>query len=239
MPSKSLLLTCEHGGNQVPADYRRLFTSKKAISALASHRGHDLGALSVARDLKRLLHVPLIESRTTRLLIDLNRSLGHPSLFSEFSSVLSQQEREEVIAEHYAPHRALVERAALQAAKNGKRLLHVAIHSFTPRLHGQTRNADFALLYDPKRSSEKRICAYWRRDLLDRECGFRIRLNYPYRGNADGLTTSLRKRFTDSQYVGVEIELNQGMLGAKGADLRALAHWIANSLAKTIAQSGI
>ncbi len=36
-----------------------------------------------------------------------------------------------------------------------------------------------------------------------------IRRNYPYRGNADGFTTYLRKKYPASKYIGVEIEINQ------------------------------
>ena len=44
-----LLLTCEHGGNRIPPEYRALF--RGATAALASHRGWDPGALALARRL--------------------------------------------------------------------------------------------------------------------------------------------------------------------------------------------
>ena len=39
----SFLFTCEHGGNRIPAPYRRLFRGQRAL--LDSHRGYDPGAL--------------------------------------------------------------------------------------------------------------------------------------------------------------------------------------------------
>jgi len=42
------LITCEHGGNRIPARYRPLFACHGAL--LASHRGYDPGALALARD---------------------------------------------------------------------------------------------------------------------------------------------------------------------------------------------
>jgi hypothetical protein len=36
-----------------------------------------------------------------------------------------------------------------------------------------------------------------------------VRLNYPYRGSSDGLTTHLRRLHRDSDYAGVELEVNQ------------------------------
>jgi hypothetical protein len=37
----------------------------------------------------------------------------------------------------------------------------------------------------------------------------KVRKNYPYKGISDGLTTSLRKQYTQKNYCGIEIEINQ------------------------------
>jgi hypothetical protein len=42
-------------------------------------------------------------------------------------------------------------------------------------------------------------------------------LNYPYQGTSDGFTTHLRKKFPDSQYVGIELEVNQKHLDASAS----------------------
>src|SRR5689334_17093692 len=71
-----ILITCEHGGNRIPPKYRALFRNARAL--LDSHRGYDAGALAMARDLAAALQAPLISSTVSRLLVDLNRSVGHP-----------------------------------------------------------------------------------------------------------------------------------------------------------------
>ena len=76
-----LLITCEHGGNRVPPRYRPLFRGHQDL--LSTHRGFDPGALAMARQLAKALRAPLFVSTTSRLLIDLNRSQGHPKLYSE------------------------------------------------------------------------------------------------------------------------------------------------------------
>jgi len=43
MRTDRLVLTCEHGGNRVPAAYRALFEGAEAL--LATHAGYDIGAL--------------------------------------------------------------------------------------------------------------------------------------------------------------------------------------------------
>ena len=62
-----LLVTCEHGGNRVPKRYRRLFAGWESV--LASHRGYDPGALTLARELARAFDAPLVASTVTRLLV--------------------------------------------------------------------------------------------------------------------------------------------------------------------------
>jgi predicted N-formylglutamate amidohydrolase len=224
-----LVLTCEHGGNDVPAAYTHLFKSRSAADALASHRGMDAGALRLATVLARRLRAPLTASRVSRLLVDLNRSPGHPKLFSEFVLFVGAEGRERILSRYYFPHRQRVAASIAAAIARSGCVLHVAIHSFAPRLGGQVRRADLGLLYDPARSAERVVCARWQA-LLRREAGqLRVRRNYPYRGTADGLTTSLRKAWAPGRYVGVELEVNQ-------QSLRRAAALIAGALANSLEQ---
>ena len=91
-------------------------------------------------------------------------------------------------------------------------MLHLSIHSFTPVLHGQTRNADIGLLYDPGRAGERRLAVAWQKALRKRVPSLRVRRNYPYLGKADGFTTHLRRRFPRA-YLGLELEVNQALAG--------------------------
>ena len=228
----TLVLSCEHGGNDVPAAYRRLFNGEGRT--LATHRGYDLGALEVARALAKKLQAPLFKSETTRLLIDLNRSLGRTGLWSEFSSGLSDAERQAVIDRYYAPYRAAVTDEVAKLIGKRKRVLHFSVHSFTPVLRGSVRNADWALLYDPRRKPEAALAQELFAKLKAGAEDLRLRRNYPYVGVSDGFTTSLRKRFPASSYAGMEIEMNQALssLASKRPQLvRALASALVEVLA--------
>ncbi len=79
-PIDSFLVTCEHGGNRIPPIYRALFRGQQAV--LETHRGYDPGALVMAQALARSLQAPLVSSTVSRLLVDINRSIGHPQYFS-------------------------------------------------------------------------------------------------------------------------------------------------------------
>jgi predicted N-formylglutamate amidohydrolase len=206
-----IVLTCEHGGNEVPKEYKSLFTSDPAV--LLTHRGLDIGALTWAEWLAKKCSCPLIFSKTSRLLVDLNRSLKSRSLFSPYALELSYDKRQDILDRFYFPYRQEVTDLIQKFIRNNKRVLHLSIHSFTPVLNGIQRNADVGLLYDPRRPLEKKVCR-----ALASTSVLALRYNYPYRGTADGLTTTLRKYFSASDYLGIEIEINQ-RFGVKGSQV--------------------
>ena len=208
-----LLLTCEHGGNRIPREYGRLF--RVAVRDLASHRGWDPGALDVARALARHFRLPLRATTWSRLLVEPNRSPANPRIGSAYTKGLRAEERKRILARYWWPHRRDVESAVRDFVARGHRVVHVAVHSFTPEIAGEVRSADVALLYDSGRAGEKALCTRWQGILRELDPALRIRRNYPYRGAADGLPTWLRRRFPGRCYAGVELELNQGLLAKR------------------------
>ena len=216
----SFIVTCEHGGNRVPAPYRSLFAGHAPL--LDTHRGYDPGALIMAKELARALHAPLVTSTISRLLIDLNRSIGHPQLFSAASRGVPSTLRARIVEQHYLPYRARVEELVSRSVSRGRRVIHISSHSFTPVLDGNVRRADVGLLYHPGRSGEVKLCARWKASLATVAPELRVRRNYPYAGKGDGLTSYLRKRFSPAAYVGIELEVNQRIVHAAGRRWRAL-----------------
>ncbi|MGZ3253739.1 MAG: N-formylglutamate amidohydrolase [Burkholderiaceae bacterium] len=216
----AFIITCEHGGNRIPALYRPLFQSSRAL--LDSHRGYDAGALRMATELAGAFDAQLVTSTVSRLLVDLNRSIGHPRLFSVATRSLPAAVREEIVAQYYAPYRAQVERLVGLSVAAGRRVVHISSHSFTPELDGNVRRADVGLLYHPAHVGEAELCARWRAALMEHDPTLRVRRNYPYAGKGDGLTAHLRKRFAPGEYVGIELEINQGTVLARGRAWTAL-----------------
>ena len=91
-------------------------------------------------------------------------------------------------------------------------ILHLSIHSFTPELNGEIRNADLGILYDPSRKEESALAKKIQKNLILIAPDLRVRKNYPYQGKNDGHTTALRKIFPPEKYIGFEIEMNQAYL---------------------------
>lgn len=228
-----VLVTCEHGGRRIPPRYRALFAGRDAL--LASHRGYDPGALALARELAAALTAPLVVSTTSRLLVDLNRSPGHPRLFSEPTRSAPADVRRTILKTYYRPYRNRVEAAIAAAIADGRRVVHIASHSFTPVLGGDVRNADVGLLYDPRRRGEADLCRRWQAGIEMLAPDLTVRRNYPYRGRSDGMTAWLRRRFPADAYVGIELEVNQKHVQRGGPRWRALRRRVIDALQQALA----
>ena len=230
-----LLISCEHGGNRVPAAYRHLFAGCGAL--LRSHRGVDIGALRLARDMARALSAPLYAGTVSRLLVELNRSPHHPRLFSGQTRAAPPALRRELIEHYYLPYRNRVQARIANAISDGARVVHVSCHSFTPELDGDLRNADVGLLYDPRRAAELRLCRLWRTACKRIAPDLKVRMNYPYAGTADGFITCLRRQFPAERYIGIELELNQRHALGTAAHWRAVRHAVIDALHEALASA--
>lgn len=213
----AVVVTCEHASHQVPPRYRSLFAAHPKL--LESHRSYDKGARELARALARALGAEAAFGGVSRLLLDLNRSLDNPALFSRFTRELSRDEKAALVDGYYRPFRDGVERRIAWHLAAGRSVLHLSVHSFAPVLRGKRRNADVGVLYDPAREHELELALGIQRRLEAR--GLMVRRNYPYRGVADGHTTALRRAFVDG-YAGLELELNQRLVtdGARSGRVR-------------------
>lgn len=209
-----LILSCEHASNAIPEFYQHYFVN--AVQDLQSHKGWDIGAGQVFDFLAREFGCFAIKGQYSRLLIELNRSLKAKDLFSVYSQQLSETEKSHLIETYYQPYIEMIQQQVQSLISKGEQVLHLSIHSFTPELNGEVRNSDIGLLYDSRKESEKAFCANLRKAILQQSPDFIVRKNYPYRGDADGLTTMCRKKFPEN-YLGIEIEVNQKLLADSAA----------------------
>jgi predicted N-formylglutamate amidohydrolase len=193
-----LIVSCEHGGNRIPARFRPLFSA----AFLNTHRGYDPGALTVARDIAAATRAPLFYSTISRLLVELNRPLGHPQhFFKDFPKTT----QDALLRRYYFPYW----NAVGKAARRGGRVIHLSVHSFTPRMRGETRKVDVGLLFDPRRAPEAAFCKRWRAALQGLSPRLRVRYNDPYPGVFPSLVDALRQELGPRRYVGIQIEVNQ------------------------------
>jgi len=232
----TLVITCEHASNAVPARYAEAF---RAVPVdLTGHRAHDAGSLDLARFLARSMRAPLFAGRYSRLLVDLNRSAHNRAVFSSAARTLPAADRAYIMKEHYHPFRRAVRETIARQITDGRRVLHLSVHSFTPVLAGRRRTADVGLLYDPSKRFERALSLGLQHSLQRLSPGLRVRRNYPYRGVTDGHTTALRRVFPASRYAGVEIEVNQALVDGPARQWHRLRSDIADALRAVMLGSG-
>jgi predicted N-formylglutamate amidohydrolase len=217
-------VSCEHGGNRVPG-----FTHLLSKRFLHTHRGYDPGALELARDVAKAAGAPFFHSTVSRLLVELNRPLGHPHLFY---LDLSQAQRDMLLRRYYLPYWRAVEAAIRKA---GRRVLHLSVHSFTPRFRGVTRSTDIGLLFDPQRPGEAAFCRAWARELAGQN--LRVHENRPYAGVHPSVVQSMRERFSPGRYAGIQIEINQRYPRRGGRRWRALRRALVESFSRARARA--
>lgn len=207
------VITCEHASNAVPAGVE-LGVSPQV---LVLHNAWDPGAVEVAVELSHQLGATLIQGRYTRMFVDLNRSPHNPAVIpvNAFGVPvpgnvnLSEAQRQARLARWHEPHRQAVLAEVRAGIARGCRVVHVAMHSYTPKLGDEVRDYPLGVLYDPARSAERAladeiVAAFTARGL---DC----RHNQPYPGTGDGLGVWLRALFPDPDLASVEFELSQAL----------------------------
>ncbi|MDT8410336.1 MAG: N-formylglutamate amidohydrolase [Wenzhouxiangellaceae bacterium] len=206
-PPVSFLISAEHASNQVPKPWQHLFAGQRSV--LDSHRGWDPGSGELARALAAALDAPLLEGRFTRLLIDLNRSAGHPRHFSEFTRGLPPAEKRELVERYWQPHWDCYGEC-LESLPG--QIIHIACHSFSPVLDGRSRRTDIGLLYDPSRPLEAHYCRTLGTALREALPEFTIHMNQPYLGVSNGMGQQHRRLHDDRRLVTLELEINQRLV---------------------------
>ncbi len=232
----SLILTCEHASAKVPRDLQYLFANHLQI--FKTHQAYDIGALAVARDLSGLTRAPLHCGSMSRLVVDLNRSQNNSGLFSRFTRQVTEHQRQQILNKFYLPYRSSVERTVASSIGRKHLVAHISVHSFTPVLKVKERVTDLSVLYDPARFGEKILAGAWVKELKKRFPSLRIHRNTPYKGISDGFTRHLRTIHRANQYLGLELEMNQKIVGSfsSATERRRFSIGIGRSLEAAIAQ---
>lgn len=226
-----IIITCEHGGNRVPEPYRQYFAGRNDL--LRSSVAYDPGAMDMARAAATAFTAPLLASRVTRLLVDLNRALTHPELHDEAVQQAPEAERLGIINTYYRPYRKQAEALVAKTIELHGRVLHLSCQSFE-EAPGCPREADIGLLYDRRRGPEKQLCEQWQADLAGRDQRLSVRRNYPLRRDGGSLMSKLRRRHAPEVYMGIDLVINQRHAETGGHHWSALRALILQSLSDVL-----
>ena len=207
---RQVLVSCEHASNRVP---EKMDAPEELLQL---HIAWDPGALFVAEHLSKRFEAPLHRGEYSRLVVDLNRTVGNSRLIRRvsdghripFNRGLTQGEMERRIARYYRPYRRAVDEGVADIIRREGRCIHLSIHSFTPELQGKLRRNDIGLMYDRSRIPEADLVREMRPKLAE-VAGMTVWLNRPYIGIADGILTRVREAHPAESYVAIELEINQ------------------------------
>jgi predicted N-formylglutamate amidohydrolase len=239
MRKQKIIFTCEHATNKIPKKFATFFQQDKIVrgpwgkekikNILNEHWGFDPGALTVSKFLKWHFSAPLMTFPMSRLLIEPDNTGNALNDFFVGTVIKSatREEKEKIYIEYWIPYIMAINGEINKIRRSAGVILHFGIHTFTPVKNNIHRHADIGILYDTKRLKERKIAHDLQKILKGSLPNCRIRLNYPYEGRTPGMTNYFRKKFSDNDYRGFEIEINNRHVWRKtkegGAIMKALA----------------
>ncbi len=174
------LLACDHAGNLLP---RALGTLGLDPADLTRHIAWDIGAAALARKLADALDAFLIAQTYSSLAIDCNRRpLSSTSIapVSESTPIPGNQQVSPANAEArrreiFQPYHDRISAELDDRIALGRPMILVAVHSFTPVFHGESRPWHVGVLYN-RDARMARILL----ELFRSESGIVVGDNQPY-----------------------------------------------------------
>ncbi len=208
--TKGCLIVCDHASNSLPPAYGSLGLEP---DQLARHIAYDIGVAEVTANLSRLMGVPAVLARFSRLLIDPNRGFDDPTLIMQLSdgaivpgnAGIDAAEIENRKALFYQPYHDAIDVVIDQAIVAGRPPIIVSIHSFTDSWKGRDRPWQVTVLWDRDPRLPVPLL-----DSLRLEPGIVVGENVPYSGELKG--DCLYRHGTQRGLAHALIELRQDLI---------------------------
>ena len=228
------LLVCDHAGRRVPA---ALGDMGVAASDWDRHIAWDIGAAGVCAALAPALGATCITQAYSRLVIDCNRTPGHPTSIPPASdgtaipanAGLAPAAAARRVAEIFSPYHDAIAAELDRRAAAGSASVLVAMHSFTPVFAGVARPWQAGVLHN-----RNPALSYALARLLAQE-GFLVGDNEPYwLSDESDYTVPVHAEGRGLAYV--ELEIRQDLI-ASAEGQRAWAARLARLLPLARAES--
>ena len=216
--SENLLLVCDHASSIIPSRLHQLGLSKDVQSL---HIAYDIGASQVAQYISKELNAPLVLARYSRLVIDLNRPLGHidsiPKIVDNIEipgnhglSKIHRSYREKNIFE---PYHKMIQHILSKQMRRPLPQAFVSIHSFSPTFGKKPRPWDIGILWKhDKRLAIPLIEALTNLDLV-------VGNNEPYSGH--DLAYTVEQHGEKNAIASCALEINQSHI----SDCSGIEYW--------------
>lgn len=147
------LLVCDHASREIPAAMEQLGLAPWVMNR---HVVCDIGAADLTRALADRFDAPAILGGYSRLVIDLNRQLHHPSVIPSVSDGIaipgnlevSEAERNARIATFFAPYHEAIEARLQRFRDAGQVPALLSIHTCTPVFDRVVRKWHVGVMWD-------------------------------------------------------------------------------------------
>jgi len=203
--AKNMVIISDHARNTVPPQYNNLGLPDSEFSR---HIAYDIGAEALTFQLAKMLNIPAVYSKFSRLLIDPNRGTDDPTLIMKISDGalvpgnigISKAEKQNRIDNYYQPYHNAVEEMIDTAIVRGHSPKVFSIHSFTPFWKGVARPWHAGILW----KGDDRFA----RPLLDglaAEKSLIVGENEPYTGGVEGESVDKHARVKGLQAALIEV----------------------------------
>lgn len=139
-----LIILCDHATNHVPPVFDDLGLDEVS---LGDHIAVDIGAAEVTRLMAEMMGISAVLAPVSRLVIDVNRDLGHAGLIPVISDgiqipgnrALTAADTEARVKAYYEPFHAAANDLVDAHLEAGKSPFIIGMHSFTPTMNGEDR----------------------------------------------------------------------------------------------------
>ena len=174
-----IILTCEHAGDVVP---RKLNLLGMIPDDYKCHYAVDIGVRDVTRYLSGMLNAPAILGNYSRLVVDLNRAVDHPTTFAPVGEGkpvpgnidISDADKARRIREIYEPYHQTLTGIIDRVISTGIIPVIISVHSYTPKFFAFARPWEIGFLHSDDSRLSDALIGYFRR------LGYTVGDNEPY-----------------------------------------------------------
>jgi len=209
--ASEVVLVCEHASKTMP---KALGTMGLDPVALESHIAWDIGAQRVAEMLSDSLDATLISQRFSRLAYDCNRPPEAAGAYPERSEIydvpgnvgLGNGDKTRRANALYYPFHQAIDALIDARLAQGRSVVLVTVHSFTPDYFSKPRDGHLGILHDDDRMLADAM--------LDAAAAAKLESvsrNYPY-GPEDGVTHTLKRHGLTRQIPNVMLEIRNDLI---------------------------
>lgn len=203
--ARNMMIISDHARNTVPPQYNNLGLSD---SEFERHIAYDIGAEALTVKLAKILDIPAVYSKFSRLLIDPNRGTDDPTLIMKLSDgalvpgniSIDANEKQRRIDNYYQPYHDAISQMIDAATLAGHPPKVFSIHSFTPFWKGVARPWHAGVLWEKDDRFARLVL-----DGLAADKSLIVGENEPYSGGVEGESVDKHARAKGLQAALIEV----------------------------------